>query len=75
MYIYTEDDDKVFRAQYEAAQLCRSCTRVEVVRCRDCKYFYRDDEYKRAWCCYDKCGTHEVAVNGYCYRGERRATE
>ena len=45
---------------------------VEVVRCKDCKHFYRDDEFNRAWCGYDKCVANEVAVNGYCYRGERK---
>ena len=48
---------------------------VEVVRCKDCRYFYRDDEFNRAWCGYDKCVANEVAVNGYCYRGERKDNE
>jgi hypothetical protein len=45
---------------------------VEVVLCRDCRWFYRDDEFNRAWCGYNKCGANEVAVDGYCYRGERK---
>ena len=48
---------------------------VEVVRCKDCRYFYRDDEFNRAWCGYDKCVANEIAVNGYCYRGERKDNE
>ena len=48
---------------------------AEIVRCKDCRYFYRDDEFNRAWCGYDKCVANEVAVNGYCYRGERREEE
>lgn len=45
------------------------------VWCKDCKYFYRDDEFNRAWCGYDKCVANEVAVNGYCYRGERKEND
>lgn len=43
---------------------------LEVVRCRDCKYFSRDEEYNRAWCNYYS-GCLEVAVNGYCYHGAK----
>ena len=44
---------------------------AEVVRYKDCKWFSRDVEYNRAWCNYYN-GSLETAVNGYCYRGERR---
>ena len=43
---------------------------VEVVRCRDCEYFSRDEEYNRAWCNY-YTGCIETAVNGYCYHGAK----
>ena len=43
---------------------------VEVVRCRDCKYFSRDEEHNRAWCNYYS-GCLETAVNGYCYHGAK----
>lgn len=43
---------------------------VQVVRCRDCKWFFRDSKYNKAWCeYYHSC--HETAVNGYCYHGEK----
>lgn len=44
---------------------------VPVVRCRDCAYFYRDEEFNRAWCSYYN-GATETAVNGYCYHGIRK---
>ena len=44
---------------------------VQVVRCRDCTYFYRDEECNRAWCNYSTGGT-ETAVNGYCYHAIRK---
>lgn len=47
---------------------------AQVVRCRDCAYFYRDKEFNRAWCNYRTSRT-ETAVNGYCYHAIRKGNK
>lgn len=41
---------------------------VEVVRCKDCKYFYQNGNIKvcKHWNC------HSTTYDGYCSYGERR---
>ena len=43
---------------------------VEVVRCKDCRYFSRDNMCNRAWCNYFAVQI-ETAVNGYCYHSAK----
>lgn len=50
---------------------------VQVIRCKDCKY-YEPDLYANPWgvCCHlgwiVNVTGNEVDENGYCYRAERR---
>lgn len=41
---------------------------VEVVRCRDCKWYDKHDKRCKVW-------NHGVLSIGYCYRGEEREDE
>lgn len=41
---------------------------VEVVRCRDCKWYDKHDKRCKVW-------NHGVLSIGYCYRGEERDDE
>jgi hypothetical protein len=46
---------------------------VEIVRCKDCKWFARGKVSNRAFCHGHIGVTIETAVNGYCYLGERQS--
>lgn len=42
---------------------------VEVVRCRDCRWFGEEDEDGQCWCFFNNVPTLRFS---YCYFGERR---
>lgn len=44
---------------------------VEVVRCRECKYSYKDEIFGNRWCD-SHLGCRKVKDDGYCYLGERK---
>lgn len=44
---------------------------VEVVRCRECKYSYKDEIFGNRWCD-SHLGCKKVKDDGYCYLGERK---
>lgn len=63
------------------SSVCADCCKqengeptVQVVRCKDCTYFYMDEKFNRAWCSYYD-GATKTAKNGYCYRGIRKRTK
>ena len=46
----------------------------EVIRCKDCKYYYFADNRvpsEQSWVC-DAWGVDQTAHMGYCYKAERR---
>ena len=44
---------------------------VEVARCRECKYSYKDEIFGNRWCD-SHLGCRKVKDDGYCYLGERK---
>lgn len=42
---------------------------VEVVRCKDCRYFYNDPT---EMCCINHRGVFKTDENGYCHHAERK---
>lgn len=57
---------------------CHECDRAEVVRCRDCKYFERQQwgKHEVTICTHDSwfvdCDSPFTEEDGYCFRGERK---
>lgn len=65
----------------DGSSVCTVCCKpengeppVQVVRCKDCAYFYMDEKFNRAWCSYYD-GVTKTAKNGYCYHGIRKRTK
>ena len=50
---------------------CERRDLVEVVRCKDCKYF-KPIEGERLCGAWEEIFYNPVVENGYCYKGERR---
>lgn len=51
---------------------CSECDRVEVVRCKDCKWLYDEpDDY----CCTNHKGLVVITPNSFCSHGERKVDQ
>lgn len=85
--IYADDLIKIMRAEdirYQdvpwsttaVAKLCEPMTvdAVEVVRCKDCKYFVQGEPYDPCECMKWKVkfGVAYTEPNGYCHKAERK---
>lgn len=61
-----EDVDVMLEfAEFSAADV------VKVVRCKECKHRYYDEEFSRLWC-NRLSGTFEVCADNFCGYGEKR---
>ena len=49
-------------------EMCAKCDRVDVVRCRECKWFYANE-------CVHKLGMIVAKEDGYCSYGEKKDNE
>ena len=63
-----ESDDCTFRC----VQDIPAADVVEVVRCRDCRYFYDGPDEK---CCINHSGVVLTDENGYCHYGKKRTDD
>lgn len=62
---YTKED------AIQCAKVTPAADVVEVVRCRECKYSYKDEIFGNRWCD-SHLGCRKVKDDGYCYLGERK---
>ena len=72
-HIKAKADPEMFSAVADMLpRLWDSATkRVDVVRCRECKYSSYDEIFGNCWC-NSHLGCRKVKDDGYCYLGERK---